>query len=513
MARATPAADGKTVSVWRDGQFLVVSPGDEAVLQQVLRTRPWSCRASADGTLRSGRRREPLYELQPFAHEQILKCWAGLTPAVTATLRLCGYQVTMVGGLYNGRLPLPTDKNVLDSLVDLPVVEYVARHDRGLVRYDADQVEPAKLVAQVARAWPQLNLTTVVTRRDDAMRLAYQLRAAHVDAFAFTARNQPWLEKRVAVTTYSGLAYNPVEPEWQHVVLALDAAEATGKHPAWCLQHCLRARLYGLLPTHRRLSPYEEDLVRALFGFQELLVPRHGHVGRPVEVLWVEGKGRPLRSDPANDLELKRFGVWLNEGRNRQVARVARALADDDPEQRKALLPSLPDTRLTAGPSRVLVLVDGVEHALTLMAKLPGWPVVTSGVADLDGLRPDQRAYLEARRPNGAVGSVTHGIVTEAGLNNVQIDWTGIGVIVRADAGTGSLPLPAAALTVPAVDPRARTPLLVVDLADRHHPDLRRRAVRRRRAYVESGWARPGQTPDHLRLLQFLSPRLKGGRG
>jgi hypothetical protein len=513
MTRTTPAADGKAVSLWRNGQFLVVSPGDETVLQQVLRTRPWSYRASADGTLRAGRRREPLYEVEAFCGDPVLRCWAGLTPAVTATLRLCGHPLTVVGGLYHGRLSLPTDRKVLGSMVDLPVVEHVARHDRGLVRYDADQVDPAKLVAQVARAWPEMNLTAVVSRRDEAIRLAYQLRAANVDAFAFTARTQPWVEKRVAITTYSGMAYNPVEPEWQHVVLALDAAEATAKHPAWCLQHCLRARLYGLLPTHRRPSPYEEDLVRCLFGFHEHLVPRHGYVHRPVEVLWVHGKGRPLRSDPANDLELKRHGVWRNKGRNRQVARVARALAEGDQEQLKALLPSLPHARLPAGPRDVMVLVENVEHDLALMHKLPGWPVVTSMLADLDGLHPDQRAQLEARRPAGAVSSVTRGIVTEAGLTNVQIDWTKVDVVVRADAGTGTLPLPAAALIVPAIAPRARTPLLVIDLEDRHHPDLRRRAVRRRRAYQDSAWAPPGLDPAHLRIARFIKARLKGGRG
>jgi hypothetical protein len=512
MTIVTPASGGRTVSVWRDGQFLVVSPGDEAVLQRVLRTRPWSCRASEDGTLRSGRRREPLYELVPFAREQVLKCWAGLTPAVTGTLRLCGYRPAIVGGLFHGRLPLPADKNLLDSLADRVLIEYVARHDRGLVRYDAHQVEPAKLVAQVARAWPDLNLTAAVSRRDEAIRLAYQLRAANVDAFAFTARNQPWVEKRVAVATYAGLAYNPVHPARQDVVLALDAAEATGLHPRWCLRHLERARLYGLQPANRPLSPYEEDLVRALFGFQELLVPRHGHVGRPVEVLWTEGQGRRLGAEPANDLDLKRHAVWRQDARNRQVARVARALAGGDPEQLKALLPSLPGARRTAGPSRVLVLVEGVEHALALMTKLPGWPVVTSGLADLDGLQPDQRADLEARRPTWAADPISRGIVTDTGLQSVNIHWSGVDVLVRADGGTGSLSLPAAALTVPAVDPRARTPLLVVDLADRHHPDLRQRAVRRRRAYVGSGWARPGLDPAVFRTIQFVKRRLKGGQ-
>jgi hypothetical protein len=512
MTRTTPAADGKAVSLWRNGQFLVVSPGDETVLQQVLRTRPWSCRASADGTLRASRRREPLYEVEAFCGDPVLRCWAGLTPAVTATLRLCGYQPTPVGGLYHGRLPLPSDLKLLASLADRPFLEHVARHDRGLIRYDAEQVDPAKLVAQVAKAWPELNLTAVVSRRDEAIRLAYQLRAANVEAFAFTAQNQPWVEKRVAVATYAGLAYNPVHPAQQDIVLALDAAEATGVHARWCLRHLERARLYALLPTHRRLSPYEADLVHALFGFQELLVPRHGHVERPVEVLWLGGQGRRLQAEPDNDLELKRHGVWRQEHRNRQVARVARALADGDPEQLKGLFPSLPDSRLPAGPRGVMVLVENVEHALALMPKLSDWSVVMSGLANLDGLHPDQRAQLEARRPAGAVSSVTRGIVTEAGLTNVQIDWSSMKVLVRADAGAGSLALPSAALTLPAVDPRARTPLLVVDLADRHHPDLRHRGVRRRRAYWESGWAAPGEDPAHLRILRFLKPRLKGGR-
>jgi hypothetical protein len=408
-------------------------------------------------------------------------------------------------------LPLAEPGRSADTLLDRPLLDLVAEHDRGLVHYNADCVQPALLAVQLAKAWPDRNITFLVNKRDDALVLARQLRAAGVDAFAFTGRNQICVEKRVAVATYMGMAGNPIEPEKQDIAVALDAAHAVGKDHFYYMSFLHRARLYGLLAAHRHLSPVENDLVRCLFGFEEVQIPRHGYQVRPVGIHWAAGKGRRLRYGPANDLELKRYGVWYQEGRNRYVARLARAFAAGNKGQLQTLLPSFPQAAIPAGPCNVLVLVENLEHALKLMAKLPGWPLITGGLVNLDGLPSAQKAEVQDTLAAGAPPGPRCAIVTQAGLGHVKVQLGAVDVLLRADAGTGLPGLPAEALVQP-VGECLLPPLLVVDLEDRHHGELRRRAERRHRAYVASGWTLAGFRPSHLRVKQFILDKTKGAR-
>ena len=500
------AAVAGPISVWREGQFLYVDPPGDGVLRGLLRTTAWSCRPTQDGAVRAGRRLEPLYEVEQCGGRAVLKCWAGLTPVVLAVLKLERREPKTVSALFHTELPQPAG-----SLTDHAVLDFLGRHDRGLIRYHRGAVEPARLVAQVARAWPDRTVTAVVARRDDAAVAVKQLRASGLDAFAFTARNQPVVETRVAVATYDGMAYMPVAAQMLDIVVALDAVEALGDRPRWCLQHLDRARLYGLLDANRLPSPCEQDLLHCLFGFEAVQLPRPGLVMRPVEVAWVQGQGRRLRSEPTDVLELKHYAVWNQDERNRQVARLARAAAAGGVEDLAAMLPKAAPAALPAGPRRVLVLVENVEHALILMNKLPHWPVFTSGLRNLDGLSTMQAAALETRRfgPESAPPPV--GIVTQAGLRSCDTPLCQTDVLIRADGGVGLPGLPPSALVRPAHE-ASRGPLLAIDFDDGHHPELRRRVQQRRHAYLEAGWPAPGRDGAFMRIKQFLLTRPEGGR-
>jgi hypothetical protein len=514
----------KKASVWREGQFLILSPPCQALLGPVLRTRSSKCRQGAQGDLRMGRTHEPLSTLEIMGGHKALKFWAGLTPVVLAALHLAGHPVQISGGLLQANLPLAEAKDLPDS----QFLEHVALHDRGLIRYDADQVQPARLIAQVAKVWHNLHITAVTSRRDDVYTLVRQLRGLGIDAFGFTARNQPLVETHVAVTTYSGLAFNPIEPTKQDIVISLDAVEATSNHSLWCLSHLLRARLYGLLDHRQHLSRHEDDMVHCLFGFEEMIVPQHGHRLRPVETLWVKGEGRQLQHEPDDELLLKRHGLWHNEARNRQVARLASAFAAGDLKRLLQLLPTTAGSRLPRAASSTFVLVENLEHLLELMPKLPGWPVIASGLLNLEGLTAQQRADLERRlvsppgfSPNtGAVNAPQASIpecaiVTQTGLCTANMVQKEIDLLLRADGGTGLPGLPVAQLVRPACEQRHQ-PLLVVDVDDTHHPGLRQRARRRQRAYLASGWPTVGKTLTDVRLRHFLEVRVglrqKGGR-
>jgi hypothetical protein len=418
--------------------------------------------------------------------------------------------VRVKGGLFHAPLPPPAQEESSRPSIDRAALEFVAQHDRGLVHYDADQVSPCCLIAQLAKAWPDRHFTVAVTRKEDAYQAADQLRAFGLNVVALTSGHHPLVDNQVAVSTYLAMSSNVTEPEWQDVVIALDAVEATAKNSRWCLEHVERARLYGFLGVRRRLSPYDCDLVRSLFGFEELVIPRHGCRVRPVEVVWARGEGRAI-SAPKNELGLKRYGLWRNDPRNRQVSRLARALVAGLRDEVVRLLPSLPTNYVPPSPGLVFVLVENVEHASALLNKLPDWQVAFGGLAHLEGMAPEQVTKLLERRPVGdAELTPNNVIVTEGGLRNVNLHPASCAVLLRADAGLGLPALPADFLTVSGHEPVA--PLLVVDVDDRHHPALEQRVQRRQRAYGQGQWHSPNSNETKTRVAAFLEARGRWAR-
>jgi hypothetical protein len=504
MASSTPG-ETRTVRLWREGQTLFVQPTCEKLLRRVLRTAAHASSRNVGGSLEVAPRDEKLFEVEPYGGKLALKICMGLASVVLAALELKGVRYHFQGGLHHAPLPVPADKKGNGELGETGLLDFVARHDRGVIHYDAEQLQAARLVARVVKSWPEKNITLVTTTREEAYAAVRQLRADKVDAFAFTARSQPWVKKRVAVTTFAGMAYNPVEPCKQDIVIVLNAVHAIGKHARWCLQHAERARLYALLPVQRRLSRSETDLVRCLFGFEEVVVQRQGHGLRPVELAWVPGEAEQFEGEPTNILELKRSRIWHNESRNTQVAGIALAFAAGDKGELGRLLPSRP--QLPSGPLSTFVLVENIDHALALMPELPGWPVIASGLVNLDGMPSEQRAELERRLATSIPTPQTRGLVTHTGLWHTRMPWNKIGVLVRADGGMGGLVVP---LGVQGREGDEAVPLLVVDLDDAHDGLLRRHARQRRRAYKEQGWLAAGKDPARQRIVDFLKRRLKG---
>ena len=174
-----------------------------------------------------------------------------------------------------------------------------------------------------------------------------------------------------------GLGADGVDLHRRDIVIVLDAPEALGRYARLALTGAPQARLYGLLDRSRRLAPYDGDRVLALFGLDEVVIPRHGCVERPVEVVTVRVTGGPAVAPGDDVVALKRRAVWLNPVRNRRLARLAGALAQGDLGRVAAESPALAARLGDGAESRVVVLVENVEHALALAERLPGWPIVT----------------------------------------------------------------------------------------------------------------------------------------
>ncbi|WP_165253443.1 hypothetical protein [Paludisphaera soli] len=417
---------------------------------------------------------------------------AGLESAARALLERGGFAV-VVGGTSPAPLPEPDELSLRGAgVIDRPLLEFIRGHDRGLVRV-GPKIDPARLAAQVALAFPGASIAVVAARIEDVRRLHAALGRQLRDVSWVAGDRCPESVGRVAVSTCWALGHPAVHLERRDVVIALDAVEATGRKASFSLHRAFRARLFGLLGDDRRPAPREADLTAGLFGFDELALPRHGGRPREVEVVTRKFVGGPAVDSGGSLATLKRTAYWGDPLFNRRAA----AAALDAVRGGRA--------EVAAPGSRAAVLVENVEHALALAARLPAWGLVADHVAHGDGLPRESAGRLRAARNSGASVARPR-IVTLAAL--AEVDLGALDVLVRADGGLG-VPSALASIVVGSDAPAA--PLRLVDFDDRRHPELRRRSRGRRAAYAGLGWpvdGRPAPTP----VERFLAGRPGGVR-
>jgi hypothetical protein len=360
------------------------------------------------------------------------------------------------------------------------------------------------LVAQIARAWPELKIAVVAVKVDDVAYVHRQLVHHRVDASVVSSQSHPANVARVVVTTYLGLGYTAQYdlPGFQcfsvnslELVIVMDALDAVTKKPYECLQYLQQARFLGFLPPGATPAPLERDLMTSLFGFDELVLPQHGHHERHVEVAVVRAPGCKLSSQNSDILQVKRRGIWHHHSRNRRIAGLVSAISRRDSETLQREYPSLPQlSQMSMG--MVVVIVENVEHALALAEDLPDAALWFGPTFDLQGLTRRQRQLAQAglNHPLATTAIVTATRLPEMNLRE-------IGCVVRADGGVGLPNFNDDARAQLAGDQR---PLLLIDVEDRHHPQLRHTRQRRRDAYQERGWYAVGVDPVTARVERFL---------
>ena len=89
-----------------------------------------------------------------------------------------------------------------------------------------------------------------------------------------------------------------------------------------------------------------------------------------------------------------------------------------------------------------------------------------------------------------------------------RVRHTGDPVLVRADGGPG-IPSWIESLVR---DGNGSSPLVLVDVTDRQHGQLRKWVRQRQDAYAARGWPGPGATPVEARVDDFLARRPQGGQ-
>ena len=500
------AGDGEdrpppVATVERAGQGIAVRPPCEEALRPLV-TAIHVAAVHAKLGFQTVTRPFPLIEVEdmPWGRQAVMP--AGLEPVARGLLERAGIAVVVEERAVTP-LPAPASPAGTAGVADRAVVDFVRGHDRGLVRLGTG-VCAAKLVAQLRLAFPDATIAVAATRREDVRRFGQALKVLFPSACWSLGDDFPADPGPLVVSTNMGLSDHGLALHRRDILVCLDAREALGRDACLAIGHADRARLFGFIGRDERLASYDRDRIRALFGFDALDVPRHGHVARPVEARFARMAGGPVPPCP-DIVSLKRGGLWANPVRNRRVSRLAVALAAGDGPGLAAESPTIAAWTAGVDMSRVFVVVEAVEHALALADRLPGWGLLAGPDVATAGLPARHRHILEGRIRAGE-GRPCRAIATLAGLGATDVEDAD--VVIRADGGVG---IPEALESGLSMTYPAGRPLLLVDLDDRHHPELRRRSRARRGAYLDRGWAVDGTAGPSSPLDVFLSTR--PGRG
>ena len=348
------------------------------------------------------------------------------------------------------------------GLCDRQMLALVQTQDHGLIRYGAHGgIDMAWLIAQIALAYPLATVAVMVGSVDLGYRLRQRVGRWVRGVVMLDAQPNTRTVGRVVIGTPYGLADDGAELNKRALVLFPRAQDALQEHAQTALMTAdPRFRLFGFLPADCKFSPCEQDWIRATFGFSEVTIPRHGFVERPVRTVWSPVDGGPRFPLGASVLELKRLGIWQHPVRNRRIARIAREFSRRDINWLRRRIPEFAMAGIASTACRVLVVVEGVDHALALAKLLPDWPVIVGDGVCEAGFDRYQRQLLAQRRTMPSTTGLM--IATLAGLAQPGVlDFNSVDVVVWAGGGSHLPPLPAEMLICRPEQTRA---LLLVDV-------------------------------------------------
>jgi hypothetical protein len=488
----------RTVTIRRCGQLLTVEPAVPAL--DALRTTKIEMSSNSRQAGRLKRKLESMVNVTEISPDRnIGNLWAGLLPIVVAALEEDGYAVRHQG--YEPESLPPVDQANLRHYepLDWSVLNHIRCHDRGLIRVESGCVQAAKLLMQIAYAWPKRTMVVLVCKEKSANSTCTNLRTFGLDAAVVTTR-QPFQEfSRITVATPGQLGMVGIDQ--RDFVIVPNAIESLRRKMIHRIVDAHRARLYGFLDRQSKLSPCERDELTMMYGLRDVIVPCHGYVDMPVEyVIYRIGGGPPLATS-LDVLGLKRQGLWRHPVRNRKIARLANAFAKGGAGLLD-LIPALPPGWRLEYPRRIYVLVEGLEQALHLARNLPDWPIIAGVNVDAALIPEHMRGRIRSPLEQG-LGNLRKAIVTATGAELVTL--SGVDVLIRADGGVGALPLPIPrCLEVPWGQGDR---LLLVDFQDTQHPQLRSWSQDRVRAYAEYGWVPVGANRDQTAVERFLKAR------
>ncbi len=504
--RESPANAPETVTLERHGQRLFVHPAVPG-LKEAFYTLRHVCGEDAEHGCSFLRQRHSLGEPGVDSRgRDYLVYFRGLEPLISTWLKKEGFSLRKRKAGAPPLLGAPNRQHLewLDK-ADVRSIRAIGKTDRAMIRCSTGAAMAGRMIAQIALGWPKKRILVVGTSVEDLQRIKKTLQEAGLRPTLAHAKRQPKRRaNRVALATVAYAQKEMLKIESRDVVIVVDPEQLVRKKNGLeVIKKAQNANLFGLLPAGKRLRPYECDMLTAVFGLRNIPFGKVSDSSR-IDVAFSAIRGGKLSLGPrAKAHTLKDKGIWRHELRNRRIKTLARALVDGNRAVLEKNYPSVAE-RVTKLPvRRVGVLVENVEHGLILADILKDWPVVAAEGTYKRKLSSTQKQCLEDGR-QALTRQKSHVIVTHEALAEAGA----FDVLVRADGGLAKLPELSSRDNKGSFANDASR-LLIVDMRDQHHPQLKEWSRVRQEHYREEGWlTKPSGNPEKL-LNEFLESRPK----
>lgn len=296
---------------------------------------------------------------------------SGLVPRVAAELQRNGYLVE-IEELRRRDPQLALGKQLPADLSerDRTLLQAVAQRFQGQIEV-SDLRDTMQQIVLLYRAFPKARLLIAVATSKLAWRIWHCLEEHTFDKVGLALGSVKRAGRRCLVGTFSSI--DRASAGKSDMLLLPVAEEATG-NKAIDLVVGMHARCtYAFVSANKRADRHLQMRLEQIAG------PVIHRLARPVANVTVIMLPTPSCEVAKCDspLEQKRALYWRNRRRNAFIARVARAVADQDKAALKRLGVPAGELRrlMNAGEEKIAVLVETREHGRHLRTYLSDWPL------------------------------------------------------------------------------------------------------------------------------------------
>ncbi|QGJ68572.1 Hypothetical protein PBC10988_2330 [Planctomycetales bacterium 10988] len=433
---------------------------------------------------------------------------AGCLPLLQELADRNGKMIQVVTSPPISPLPLPSAQ----ASANHPILsEYVRNHSNGIISVPHGY-EETSVIASLSEAYPQQKMLVLGSKTSRLKRILSNLAGSCVnettrDRMAFADGRLPLLlepDQEMPPLVFSTFKETAnLDFSTADIVLFLDAKEAAHQKAQEALEVVdARFRLFGLLREDQKVSPYEEGVLMRVFGPERLFLRQGERTQRASQVAWVDHHQPTIsmeRIGPTFDYRC----IWHNERRNREIVKLAKQLSNTDQlDPRKFPQPAQWLSSQDSNPKTITILVDRLDHAVSLGEQLRDWPIIISKSVFLEGYpaRVRKRLNRDRRRMHYGTRQIVMTDMAESYRSRPDILlW----------AGASPYP-PSIPCKWREEDRDSNRPLLIVDFLDRFNRQTRKWSKSRKEIFAQQNIFEVGTDPTRERVHRFLEKFSRG---
>jgi superfamily II DNA or RNA helicase len=410
---------------------------------------------------------------------------SGFLNRIVSFLAAEGVQYTLLDKTKKTRTQFEPDWKAIEEFelrpYQLDVLKAIAQNEHGVIDCPT-AFGKTFIIALLCRMYPKATFT-IVSKAVTVVRdtIYPRLVEAVGNCVGVVGGGKSETGKRVTVVTAASLGKANLNADF---LIGDEVHELASDSYISALVQWPKSRNYGFTASHNRRADNKDNRVEGVFGPVISKVSfksaKENNMVTPIQVVWREVNQLPggYDIDDFSDVELNRFGLWVNSYRNKLIAEDA-AQYDDKVQ--------------------TLIVVGTLQHAVSLKHLLPEFTLVYNGSSMTGERRRDfiREGFIDESEPvmnptrySKLVEDFTSNKlkkVIATGVWNVGVSFNHLQVLIRADGLSSKI----ASIQIPGRAARllaGKSKGIVHDYIDNFSRRLLNRSKSRKKIYTELGF-------------------------